>query len=81
MLALRVQRLCLQQHASHVVVLRGIADEEIEFRHETFEHFARLGGFAPLNRSQESRLALLFLASVLGFDQSIREDDQPVAGR
>jgi hypothetical protein len=61
-----LEALGFQQHAGHVVVLGSVADEEIEFGHETLEHFAGLEGLSRFNRSQQARFAVLFLARVLG---------------
>src|SRR5579872_5472329 len=68
------------EHAGYVVVLRRGADEEIKFRHQPLEHLAGLERFSDFNRGQQAHLAILFLTRVLGFDQSVREDNQPVAG-
>jgi hypothetical protein len=56
-----------QQHAGDVVVLRSVADEQIDFGHQALEHFRGLDRFAGFDRGQQTRLAVVFLAGVFGF--------------
>jgi hypothetical protein len=41
-----------QQHAGDVVVLRSVADEQIDFGHQALEHFRGFDRFAGFNRGQ-----------------------------
>jgi len=56
----------LQQHASDVVVLGGIANEKIEFGHEALEHFCGRDGLSRFNRAQQAPLPVFILAGVFG---------------
>ena len=56
-----------QQHASDIVVLGRVADEEIHFSHEVLEQFGGFDQFPRFKRAEQASLAVFFLAGIFSF--------------
>src|ERR1022692_1647540 len=55
------------QQAGYVIVLRGCADEEVEFGHQAVQHLARRCRCRRVDDAQKLRFAVLFLMRIFGF--------------
>ena len=62
-----LEALGFQQHASDIVVLGRVADEEIHFSHEVLEQFGGFDQFPRFNRAKQASLAVFFLAGIFSF--------------
>src|SRR5438105_278447 len=74
-----VRLACAHQHARHVVVLRGVADEEVEIDHNPAKQFGRRCRCARLQNRQQPLFPVFLIAIVHRFDQPVGKDDEPIA--
>ena len=64
---LLLEVLGFQQQAGDVVVLRRVADEEVDFGHEALEHFGRFDRLPSSDRGQQARFAVFRLLGIFRF--------------
>jgi len=62
-----LEALGFQQHASDIVVLGRVADEQIHFSHEVPEQFGGFDQFPRFKRAEQASLAVFFLAGIFSF--------------
>jgi len=62
-----LEALGFQQQAGDVVVLRRVADEQVDFGHEALEHLGGFDRLAGFDRGQQARLAVFRLLGVFRF--------------